>query len=112
MKLIGLYQPVNHGRRVRAVIAVLSFILITAAGCGMLEVTGEDISVTISADGNTQTLVVPAGTSAEGALELAGVAINPLDKSTPALYTILQAGDTVSLVRVVEEYLVEESVIP
>jgi hypothetical protein len=66
----------------------------------------------VTADGATQTITVPAGTSAEEALALAGVTVNALDKSTPALYTVLQNDDSVVLVRVVEEYQVFESVIP
>jgi hypothetical protein len=95
-------------------VSILILLLLAASvtGCGVLEVSGEDITVSVTADGVTQTLVVPAGTSAEGALSIAGVQVNPLDRSTPALYALLQAGDSVVLVRVVEEYQVEERVIP
>lgn len=94
--------------------AACSLILLAAltTGCGILEVAGQDIEVTVQADGTTKTLTAPAGTTAEDALALAGVEVNALDKSTPSFYTVLQDGDSVVLVRVIEEYKVEESVVP
>jgi hypothetical protein len=112
MNRIGLYQPANNVKRVSAALILVGLFWAALTGCGVLEVTGEDIGITVIADGDTQSLVVPAGTSAETALELSGITINTLDKSTPPLYTILQNGDTVSLVRVIEEYQVVESVVP
>jgi predicted small secreted protein len=112
MKLMRLYQPARNAKRVVLEILALVLLSILAAGCGVLEVSGQDISVTLQADGTAQTIIVPGGTTAEGALNLAGVEINPLDKSTPSFYTVLQDGDMVELVRVVEEYIVEQSVVP
>jgi hypothetical protein len=109
---MGLYQRASNAKRVLfLIIAYLSMIL-GVSGCGVLEVTGQDISVTITADGSAQTILVPSGTTAEGAFDLAGVSLNSLDKSTPPLYSVLQDGDSVVLVRVGEEYHVEQSVVP
>ncbi len=44
-------------------------------------------------------------------LEQAGIEITTLDRSDPPLYSVLQEGDTISFVRVEEEYVVEQSVI-
>lgn len=107
-----LYQCACNAKRVLYIIYALILLTAVISGCGVLEVSGQDITVTINADGNSQSISAPAGTTAEGVLALVGVEVNALDKSTPPFYTVLQDGDTVDLVRVVEEYKVEESVVP
>lgn len=109
---MGLYQPAGIAKRVGILIFTCIALAFLSSGCGVLEVTGQEITITVQVDGADSSLTVPPGSTAEDALELAGVSVNVLDKSTPPLYTVLQDGDTVVLVRVSEEYSVEESVIP
>jgi len=70
------------------------------------------LSITIVADNNSIQLEVEAGTSVREALEISGIAVDTLDKSDPPLYTVLQDGDEIKLTRVIEEYAVEQNVIP
>jgi hypothetical protein len=70
------------------------------------------IVVTLNADGQSQVVSVPAGTNAREALELGGVIINPDDRSDPPFFTILSDDAVVNLTRVVEEYTIEESILP
>ncbi|MEN8240469.1 MAG: G5 domain-containing protein [Chloroflexota bacterium] len=108
---MGLYQRAPNAKRALLLIAILILVAISLGGCGILEVTGQEISVSVTADGISQAILVPAGTTAEGAFILAGVSLTSLDKSTPALYSVLQDGNDVVLVRVEEEYQVEQSVV-
>lgn len=88
---------------------LISFLLVS---CGAPQIAQKDISVTLVADGNSQQIKVPVGSTAGQALEAAGVKVELLDRSEPPLYTVLAEGDQVTLTRVVEEFEVEESVIP
>jgi hypothetical protein len=71
-----------------------------------------DISVSITADGATQTIRLEAGSTVQQAFEAAGLNLGPLDRVTPPAYAILSDGDSVVIVRVVEEYEMQETVIP
>jgi hypothetical protein len=57
-------------------------------------------------------ITVPLGTSVAFALEKAGHTLNPLDRSDPPSYTIITAPATIRIIRVTEEYEIEEKVIP
>lgn len=67
------------------------------------------IEITLEADNLTQTVRVPAGSTARQALESAGLTLGLLDTSEPALFTVLQSGDTVRLTRVTEEFIIDEA---
>ncbi|MCE7859835.1 MAG: DUF348 domain-containing protein [Chloroflexi bacterium CFX2] len=71
-----------------------------------------DITIRIIADGQEKDAAVPSGLTVSQALEEAGVAVGPLDKTEPPLYTVLGNGDTVKLTRVEEIFETEEVVIP
>ena len=90
----------------------LSLLLVFLTGCGAVQPQSNILSITIIVDGSSKLVEVEAGTSAREALEISGIALDPLDKSTPPLYTVLQNGDEIQLTRVVEEYIVEQAVIP
>ena len=95
-----------------AISMMLVFLIVFLTACGVVETSSQSIDVTVSADGMTQEITVDAGTSAREALELLGIEIGTLDKSDPPLYTVLQDDDVISLTRVIEEYSVEQVVIP
>ena len=90
----------------------IGLLLIFLTGCGAVQPQSNVLIITIFADGNSEQVEVEAGTSAREALEVSGIALDPLDKSDPPLYTVLQNGDEIHLTRVVEEYIVEQIVIP
>ena len=56
---------------------------------------------------------VPAGSNvARCSYQTAGINLGELDRSDPPLFTVLSDGSQVSLVRVREEYYIEQVVIP
>lgn len=87
---------------------VLAFLL----GCVAPQVRQGQIAVQVTADGKTVQVDIPAGSTAEDALSAAGVILNDLDRSEPPLYTVLNDGSAVRLIRVREEFTVEQVVIP
>ncbi|NJC98530.1 MAG: DUF348 domain-containing protein, partial [Anaerolineae bacterium] len=90
---------------------LLAFSLLVTA-CRSPQVTSGDISVNISADGETRNLNVPAGSTVTQALQSAGLTIGNLDKTEPPLYTVLNDGDEIVLTRVEEKFETEEQTIP
>lgn len=91
---------------------LLLLAVLTLTACRSPQVTGEDIAVSISADGDTQEVSLPAGSTVSQALQAADILIGNLDKAEPPLYTVLNAGDTVTLIRVEEKFETEEQIIP
>ncbi|HLF74287.1 MAG TPA: G5 domain-containing protein [Anaerolineales bacterium] len=101
----------SRARRGRCLFAVLlAFSLL--AGCRSPQVTGEDITITLHADGGARTVSVPAGSTVSQALGSAGVTLGELDRVEPPLYTVLGNGDSIALTRVVEIFETEEQIIP
>ena len=91
---------------------VLVLAVSTLTACRSPQITSEDIAVSITADGNTQSVTLPAGSTVSQALQAANITIGSLDKSEPPLYTVLNNGDSVTLTRVEEKFETEEQVIP
>ncbi len=92
------------------ILLFLAFLPLTA--CRSPQLTGEDITIRLTADGATQTLTLPAGSTVSQALQAAGLVIGNLDKAEPPLYTVLKNGDSVTLTRVEERFETEEQIIP
>ena len=80
--------------------------------CSAPRVTQGVIMVHVIADGEDHTVQVPAGVTAEDALNAAGVILTELDRSEPSFYTVLSDGSNVRLIRVEEDYSIEQVVIP
>ncbi|HUF40200.1 MAG TPA: G5 domain-containing protein [Anaerolineales bacterium] len=86
--------------------------LIVLAGCTPPAVTADLITVRITADGSTGEISIPAGSTVQDVLAAAGLeAVSP-DRTEPPLYTILAAGSEILVIRVTEEFSVDEIVIP
>lgn len=81
-------------------------------GCSPVQAPQTTIEVTVSTADETISVDLPLGSTAEEALDAAGVEIGELDRSEPPLYTLLTDGNQVRLVRVSEEFDIEEVVIP
>lgn len=91
---------------------VVAAALVSLAACAAPTSTPETIPVTILADGQTLTVEVPAGSSVQRALQEANITLNTLDRVEPPAYTLLNAGDTVRVVRVTETFEVKQVVLP
>jgi hypothetical protein len=85
---------------------------LSLAACAAPQVTEGLITVEISADGEETSVSVPAGNTVDSALRAAGIILGPLDKPEPPLYTVLGDGSQVLVVRVEEEFIIEQEVIP
>jgi hypothetical protein len=68
--------------------------------------------VSILADGAEAPLSLPAGSTVQQALEQAGLTLGALDRSDPPSFTVLTDGARVRLVRVSEEFDVEQIILP
>jgi len=116
VRSMRLYQ--SNRKQIRSLVNLLRHIFCLSILIGILsacEFPQEKqvaISVTLNVDGQSQEVSVPAGTNARQALEFGGVIINPDDRSDPPFFTILSDGAIVNLTRVVEEYVIEESILP
>jgi len=86
--------------------------LITLTACRSPQVTVEDIIISINADNETQSATLPAGSTVAQAFQFANITVGNLDKAEPPLYTVLNNGDSVTLVRVEEKFETEENVVP
>jgi hypothetical protein len=75
-------------------------------------VSEADISVRVTADGETRNVTVPAGSTVTRALQAAGVTVGNLDRIDPPPYTVLVDGNSIELTRVEEVFETEEQIIP
>jgi hypothetical protein len=86
--------------------------LILLAGCAAPQISEARITVQLIADGELTSVELPAGSTADEALKAGGILLDPLDRTDPPLYTVLADGSQVQVVRVQEEFIVEEEIIP
>ncbi len=70
------------------------------------------MKVSITANGKTQEISVPSGSTVTQALQQAGLAPGELDKSDPPFYAVLNNGDAIKLTRVQEKFETETRTIP
>ena len=80
--------------------------------CRSPQVTEADITVSITADGETRTVTVPAGSTVSQALQTADIAAGNLDRVEPPAYTVLEDSSSIELTRVEEVFETEEQIIP
>ena len=86
--------------------------LSTLTACRSPQVTSGDIGISITADGETRSVTLPAGSTVTQALQASGITVGNLDKTEPPLYAVLNNGDKIVLTRVQEKFETEEQVIP
>jgi len=70
------------------------------------------MTISVTADGNSRTLTLPAGSTVSQALQSAGITIGNLDRADPPLYTVLSDGNSIEITRVKELFETEEQIIP
>src|SRR5690349_23179515 len=81
-------------------------------GCRSPQVTGADITISITADGESRNITVPAGSTVTQALQSAGMTVGSQDRVDPPPYTVLGDGNSVTLTRVEEVFETEEQIVP
>lgn len=82
------------------------------AACSTPQSTVQEISLPVSVAGEEQIVQIPAGSTVQQALNAAGIELNSMDRTEPDIFTPLQAGDQVRVIRVTEEFEVRQQVIP
>ena len=82
------------------------------AGCQLAQAGHTLINVTLIADGKTQQISVPSGSTVLQALQQPAITPGDLDKSDPPFYAVLNDGDTVKLTHIQEEFTTEDQTIP
>lgn len=91
---------------------VLTGAALLLASCAPPQVTQASINVTLITAESTQSVQVPAGSSAQQVYERAGLQLSELDRSEPPQYTVMTDGSTLRLVRVSEVFEIEQVIIP
>jgi resuscitation-promoting factor RpfB len=90
---------------------LFAFVILTVSACRSPQV-GEEITVTINADGVAREVQVTSGSTVTQAFQAAGIVPGKSDRSEPPYYTVLNNGDTVTLTRVEEIFETEQVIIP
>jgi hypothetical protein len=70
------------------------------------------ITAKVTVDGNSKSLNLPVGSTVQQALEQAGIVLEYLDRVEPAPYSLLTDGVEIRVIRVKEDFTVEQEVIP
>ena len=96
-------------RRTLSIVFLIATLLVS---CRSPQVTGADITVSITADGESRTITVPAGSTVTQALQSAGITVGSQDRVEPPPYTVLGDGNSVTLTRVKEVFETEQQIIP
>ena len=82
------------------------------SACAPPQATQQLIEVNITADGKTFDVQLPAGSTVQQALDRAGLSLNTLDRTEPPAYTVLSEAAKIRLIRVTEEFDVEQVILP
>jgi len=98
--------------RILSAFAIFLTLALALSGCRSPQISQGEISVSITADGQTQQISIPAGSTVEDALGAAEITPGDLDRIDPPLYTLLSDGDEIRLIRVREVFKTQEEVIP
>lgn len=93
-------------------IAVLIINLILLSGCQIIVPSIQKVNIELNVDNTRIPLKVDKGTLVQDAISAAGISLQPMDKVDPPLSSIIISDLKVKVTRVVEEFQVEESVLP
>jgi len=101
----------SFGRTRPSLLLILSIFFWLTVSCRSPQI-GEEIAITIKADGTTHEINLSAGSTVTQALQSAGIVLGNLDRTEPPFYAILSNGDNITLTRVVELFETEQVVRP
>lgn len=87
-------------------------LLIFLVGCTPPQVAISQVTVGVEVDGKIFQVQLPAGSTVQNVLDQVGITLSDLDRVEPPLYTVLSEGDAVVVVRVTEEFEIEQVIIP
>jgi len=89
-----------------------TFLSIFLSSCGSPRVIQAATNASITVDGITQQISLPAGSTVQDSLELLHIEVGSLDRVEPPLYTILTEGISIKVIRIREEFNVMQEIIP
>lgn len=81
-------------------------------GCDQQAEPIELLHISITVAGETTSIDIPPGITVEKAIELSGVVVNPLDRTSPPSYTIISDALEIEVFRVTESFRTEDIIIP
>jgi len=94
----------------------LTLIMIIAAfllpACQSLTPTAASISIIIVHDSQSEKATVPQGSTIKQALALVNLTLGSLDRTEPDVDEIVTPGETIKVIRVKEDYVVQEKTLP
>jgi hypothetical protein len=105
------YHALSWHRQL-CLLALIVMVTTSLASCAPPQVIQGLITATIIADGSETSLELQNGSTVQDALTVAGLDLGALDRVDPPLYSVLSDGTRVTLIRVVEEFDIEQVVIP
>jgi hypothetical protein len=82
------------------------------AACSLSIAGSDSLSAAINADGTSISVTLPKGATVQQALEAASIKLSNLDRVEPAAGTSVTEGMEIKVIRVTEEFEVEETVLP
>jgi resuscitation-promoting factor RpfB len=91
---------------------ILILMAIFLGSCNSPQITQGLIHITIQSDSTTKEFSLPAGTTVQEALATEGISMGSLDRVDPPSYTALSEGIIVKVIRVQEDYEVNDITIP
>ena len=113
-KLSSLLHPKSQARRFYGQdVAVFFFLFCLAilSAC-TAQVQQTKITASVTADGNSQTVTLPTGSTVQQAINAAKVTLSSTDRVDPPVYTTLAAGMAIDITRVREEFETRQVVVP
>ena len=94
------------------IIWITFFSLLSFVSCSPPQVTQDLLQVSLIADGKAFQVQIPSGSSVQDVLSKTGVTLSSLDRVEPPAYTILSNEAEINVIRVKEEFEIEQVVIP
>jgi hypothetical protein len=91
---------------------ILALFAFSLAGCTSPKITQSQVSVEVQADGEQRSALLEAGSSVQDALAELGISADELDRVEPPAFTLLTEGMLVKVIRVEEEFAIEQVVLP
>ena len=76
------------------------------------QVQQTDITVSVTADGASQNITLPSGSTVQQALNAADISLSQTDRVSPPAYTLTTEGLTITVTRVREEFETQQVIIP
>lgn len=101
----------RQGARFSLLLLALALLAVLSA-CQAPQAQETSLTVSVSADGTTRPVNVPAGSVVQAALEAANVSLGQLDRVSPPVYAVLTEGSGIVVTRVREEYNTRTETIP